>query len=86
MNETIRLADGTEISHAQTIESLQGLWIHIREGLTLAEGYAAFSDAEKTRRMESDKTEPATVYEGYTDLFMIKREEDGKIMIGLKKE
>ena len=38
----------------------------------------------------SDKSEPnkpneGTVYEGYTDLYMLKREDDGMIVVGLHK-
>lgn len=88
MNETLRLMDGTEIRNAQTVGSLQGLWIHIRDGLTFSEAYGMFSDPEKTGRIESSRTDPATpeaptVFEGYTDLYMLKREDNGMMIIGL---
>ena len=88
--ETITLNDGTVVNNAVTIGAIPGLWIHIQNGLTLAEAFSLFSDPEKTAVITSDKSEPnrpreGTVYEGYTDLFMLKREDDGTIVIGLHK-
>ena len=88
MNETLTMKDGTTVRNAQTVGSIQGLWIHIREGLTFSQAYSLFSDPEKTGRIESDRTEPATpnmptVYEGFTDLYMLKREDNGMIIVGL---
>ena len=88
--ETITLNDGTVINDAVTIGAIPGLWVHIQNGLTLAEAFTLFSDPEKTSVITSDKSEPnkpneGTVYEGYTDLFMLKREDDGMIVVGLHK-
>ena len=78
--ETITLADGTVIRNAQTIGAVVGLWVHVYQGLTLNEAFSLFSDPAKTATPEAP-----TVFEGYTDLFMIKREDTGMIMIGLHK-
>ena len=88
--ETITLNDGTVLTDATTIGALPGLWVHIQKGLTFAEAFALFSDPKKTAVITSDKSEPnrpgeGTVYEGYTDLYMLKREDDGMIVIGLHK-
>lgn len=88
--ETITLNDGTVINDAVTIGAIPGLWVHIQKGLTLAEAFALFSDPEKTAVIASDRSEPnrpneGTVYEGYTDLYMLKREDDGMIVVGLHK-
>ena len=88
--ETITLNDGTIVNDAVTIGAIPGLWIHIQKGLTLSEAFKLFSAPKKTAKITSDKSEPnkpgeGTVYEGYTDLFMLKREDDGTIVIGLHK-
>lgn len=89
--ETITLNDGTVLHDAITIGAIPGLWVHIQKGLSLAEAFTLFSATELTAVITSDKSEPnrpgkGTVYEGYTDLFMLKREDDGTIVIGLHKE
>lgn len=88
--ETITLNDGTVLYNAITIGALPGLWVHIQKGLTLAEAFDLFSDPEITAVITSDKSEPnrpgeGTVYEGYTDLYMLKREDDGTVVIGLHR-
>lgn len=88
--ETITLNDGTILHDAITIGAIPGLWVHITKGLTLAEAFELFSDPQLTAVITSDKSEPnrpgeGTVYEGYTDLYMLKREDDGTIVIGLHK-
>lgn len=91
MNETLTLADGTVIAGAMTVGSLQGLWIHVRAGMTFAEAYGIFADPLKTARIESDRTDPArpgepTVFEGFTDLYMLKLEETGSLVVGLHEK
>lgn len=86
--EMITLNDGTTVSNVETMTAVVGLWIHVFGGMDLAEAFSLFSDQSKTARIVSDKTEPHkpdenTVYEGYTNLFMLKQEEDGEIVIGL---
>ena len=88
--ETIRLNDGTVIQNVLTIEAIVGLWVHIQGGLSFSEAYELFSDPDATSVITSDKREPHrpeedTVYEGYTDLYMLKREDDGMIVVGLHK-
>ena len=89
--EQLILNDGTVVNDAITIGAIPGLWIHIQKGYTLSEAFTLFSDPEITAVITSDKSEPhkpgeKTVYEGYTDLFMLKREDDGMIIVGLHKE
>jgi hypothetical protein len=88
--ETLTLNDGTVVHDAVTIGALPGLWVHITKGYTLPEAYTLFSNPEITAVITSDKSDPrkpdeGTVYEGYTDLYMLKREDDGTIVIGLHK-
>ena len=87
--EILTLNDGTVIRNADTILAVVGLWIHIRSGLTLFEAFSIFSDTGKTSRIVSNKVEPhkpddPITYEGYTNLFSIKAEDDGTIVVGLK--
>jgi hypothetical protein len=91
MEETITLADGTVIQHTLTFEAYVGLWVHVLEGMDFSTAVKLFNNKKKTRRIVSDKTTPAkpdgcTVYEGYTDLFSIRAEDNGQIVIGLHKE
>ena len=86
----LTLNDGTVIQNADTILAVVGLWIHISSGFTLSEAFSLFSDPEKTRRIVTDKVEPhkpddPITYEGYTNLFSIRAEDDGDIVVGLKE-
>ena len=88
--ETLTLNDGTVVENAITIKAYIGLWIHLMTGYSFSEAYSMFSDPEKTIKIVSDKTEPhtptqPTVYDGFTDLFSIRREDDGEIVIGLQE-
>ena len=88
--ETITLNDGTVISNVDSIEAIVGLWLHIHSGVNFSGAYQLFSDPMRTAVITSDRTTPAkpddnTVYEGYTDLYMLKREDNGVIVVGLHK-
>lgn len=88
--ETLTLNDGTVVENAITIKAYIGLWVHLMGGYSFSEAYNMFSDPEKTIKIVSDKTEPhtptqPTVYDGFTDLFSIRREDDGEIVIGLRE-
>ena len=66
MNETLTMKDGTTVRSAQTVGSIQGLWIHIREGLTFSQAYSLFSDPEKTGRIISRRNDGTHIYDGFT--------------------
>ena len=87
--ETLTLNDGTVITNAISIRAVVGLWIHLN-GYTMQEAFSLFSDPSKTERITTDKTEPdrpdePIIYEGYTDLFSIRIDDEGEIVVGLKE-
>ena len=89
--ETLTLNDGTIVRNALTFDAVVGLWIHVSSGMSLSEAFTVFSDPDKTKKIVTDITlphrpnEPIT-YTGYTNLVMVKKEEDsGEIIIQLQK-
>lgn len=88
--ETLTMNDGTVIKNADTFRAVVGLWVHIRSGFSINDAFVLFSDPAKTSRIVTDKVEPykpdePITYEGFTNLFSIRQDDDGEIVIGLKE-
>ena len=82
--EKLILNDGTELpAHAILASSI--LWVYLDGSITLAEAFELLINPEKTERIVAEYYGDTTVYEGYTDLFCIRREADGSINAGLGK-
>ena len=88
--ETLTLNDGTIVRNALTFNAVVGLWIHIK-GIDFVEAFKLFSDANKTVKITTDivlphKPDEPIVYEGFTVLSSISREDEtGDIIIKLKR-
>ena len=85
MEQFLILNDHTILNPAHAILAGGVLWVYIEGGMTLAEAFEQLSDPEKTCRIEAKEFGTETLYEGYTDLFCITREDDGRINAGLKR-
>jgi hypothetical protein len=83
--ETLTLNDGTVFDPAHAIEVNGILYVYLDNGITLAEAFELLADPEKTSVITGNAYGNITTYEGYTDLFCIRREDDGQVNAGLKK-
>lgn len=68
MEETIRMADGTEVPGAYAVSGSGRLYVYI-QGRTMMEVCALLSDEEKTREI----TYRGMVWEGYTELTVLQK-------------
>ena len=85
MDQLLILNDGTRLFPAHAIVAGGVLWVYLDGGLTLAEAFEVLNDQEKTCRITADEYGTVTVYEGYTDLFCIRKEDNGQVNAGLKR-
>lgn len=85
MNQKLTLNDGTVLENAHAIVAVNVLWVYIDIGITMTEAFELLNDPEKTAIIRADDFGAESVYSGYTDLYCIKREENGQINAGLKK-
>ena len=84
--EKLILSDGTEILDAHAIADGKTLWFYVQhDGYTLGEIFELMNDPEKTETITADEFGTMTEYQGFTDLFCIRKEDNGQINGGLKK-
>jgi hypothetical protein len=84
MGQILILNDGTILTPAHAIPAGGVLWVYIDGDMTLAEAFELLNDPEKTGTIEANEYGSVTTYEGYTDLYCITREDNGRINAGLK--
>lgn len=84
MGRKLVFKTGIEIpGHA--LESNGNLWIYI-DSSTLSDAYTLLSNTENTEQIKTVLSESETVFDGYTHLFVIREEDDGRVNAGLKKD
>ena len=85
MDQTLKLNDGTVLSPAHAIQSGNTLWVYIDCCITLTEAFEMLNDQQKTSKITEQYAGASNEYVGYTDLFCIRREENGEVNAGLHK-
>jgi len=85
MGQNLTLNDGTTLEPAHAIEAGGVLWIYLDGGIEMAAAFELLNDPEKTGRITADDFGAVELYEGYTDLFCIRKEITGQVNAGLKK-
>ena len=78
--DQITLADGTVVLNTYVTPRNGMLFIYVQEGMTMLEVCTLMSDPAKTARI----TYNGSVYEGYTDLFILQKT-GSQIGCGLSK-
>ena len=81
--ETVVLNDGTKLLDSHVLLDGNTLWFYLKN-ITFEEAFELMNDSSKTSRIIMDYFGDVTEYNGYTDLFCLKREEDMRITGGLK--
>ena len=84
MEQILILSDGTILSPAHAIRAGGVLYVYIDAVMTLADVFGLLNDPEKTGTIVANEYGEITTYEGYTNLYCITREDDGRINAGLK--
>jgi len=83
--EKIELADGTVIESAHCLESAGALFVYLTgDDMTMTQGFALFSDPEKTKTIKEDRYGEKKTYRGYKTLAAISNEY-GNVNIVLHK-
>lgn len=85
MNQFLILNDGTRLLEAHAILSGGTLWVYLDGGLTLTQAFNLLSDQEKTRHITANEFGVISEFNGFTDLFCIRREDNGQVNAGLNK-
>ena len=80
--ETITLNDGTVLENSHVLLSRNVLWFYLN-GVSFEDAFALMSDVDKTIRIVASSYGSETEYTAYTDLFCLRREDDGMITGGL---
>lgn len=81
--EKLILNDGTELKNSHVQLSGTILWFYLN-GVTFDEAYQLMSDTGKTEKITAEYYGSTTEYYSYSDLFCLRREDDGMITGGLK--
>lgn len=82
--ETLTLADETVLEQSEVLLSDNTLFFYVRNGMSMAEVFGIMNNSEKTHRITAAQYGNEHVYEGYTDLQSI-RKDNGQISGGLRK-
>jgi len=85
MDQILILNDGTRLFPAHAIEDGYVLWVYLDGGVKLNEAFELLSVPEKTEKIKANNYGSLTEYTGFTDLFCIRREDNGQVNAGLKK-
>ena len=85
MAQMLILNDGTILDPAHAILASGVLWVYLDGNLTLEDAFVLLIDPDKTAKITSQEFGIVTEYEGYTDLFCIRREDNGQVNAGLKR-
>jgi len=81
--QKLTLNDGTVLENSHVILNGSTLWFYLT-GITFTETFNVMNDASRTETITADSFGDVTAYEGFTDLFCLRREDDGMITGGLK--
>ena len=80
--ETLTLNDGTVLQNSHVLLSKNTLWFYLN-GVTFNEAFNLMSDTGVTASINANSYGSEITYAGYTDLFCLRREDDGMITGGL---
>ncbi len=77
--------DGTEINNAEAFTSSGVLWVYIHSKTTMAKAFGILNSPAKTRIIRSVNGTNTETFTGYTDLFCLRKEDDGSVNAGIRK-
>ena len=72
--ETITLADGTVLENSHVLNDSENLFFYIQNGMSMAKVFSAMNNTKKTATIRAFRYQQETIYEGFTDLCAISKE------------
>ena len=72
--ETITLADGTVLENSHVLNDSENLFFYIQNGMSMAKVFSAMNNTKKTATIRAFQYQQETIYEGFTDLCAISKE------------
>lgn len=86
MEQKITLADGTVIQNAYAMPVNGDLFIYINSTeMDIRDVWSLLSNVRKTKRIRSQAFGEDITYQKYTDIYFIRREDNGSMSAGLRK-
>lgn len=79
------LNDGTEIENASALLSSGTLFLYLGQAVNMVQAFDLLIDPEITERITYQEFDSVKVFDGYTDLTFIRKEDDGSINAGMKE-
>lgn len=83
--ETLTLNDGTVLEQSYSAETLDNLFLYIKNGMTMMQVFMLMSDPNKTSRITYTAGQTIIVYSGYTMVQGITQEYGGMISVVLRR-
>ena len=78
------LNDGTELDNSYVIQVGARLWVYIYGSITFQRVFELLNDPTKTTSIICDQYGKRNTYDGFTDLFCMRKEDGGWISAGLR--
>ena len=85
MNQMLTFDDGTILLNSEVILGGRNLWVYVRSEITFTQLFELLNNPAKTRKVQSARYGEMEEYDGYTDLFVIRKEDGGWFSAGLRK-
>lgn len=85
MIRKLKLNDGTELENSYVSQAGGNLWVYVYAQITFAALFTLLNDPSKTDVITLNDGATVTEFNGYNDLFCIRKEDEGFISAGLRK-
>lgn len=85
MDQKLELNDGTELVDSYAIEAGGVLWVYCYAGISFGDLFALLNDPEKTGTITMTRAGTETEFNGYDELFCIRKEDVNFISAGIRK-
>lgn len=85
MVEKLTLKDGTELENSYATETLDNLFLYIRNGMNMMQVFMLMADTSKTSEITYTAGSTTVMYEGYTMVQGITQEHGGMINVVLRR-
>ena len=85
MDTKLTLSNGTELQGSYAIQIGNTLWVYCYAEIGFGQLFALLNDPEKVAAITMTQAGTETDFDGFTELFCIRKEDAGFISAGLRK-
>ena len=85
MDGKLTLSDGTELEYSTVTQAGRILWVYCYARISFGDLFALLNDPEKVAEISMSQGSQVTWYDGFTELFCIRKEDAGFLSAGLRK-